>query len=306
MRLNQLPVQVTDGASSAQAGPSFGEISKGDEVATYEGIKLIWERLIAQETRLLQVLGNPATGFIAGASTIIGTLTATALTTLSSTLTGTSISTDIDYSGWPTSSSDSATHNTLSLDTYLTPATDDSLQLGTTGSGAAQKRWKAVYTSDIVKCDNVLVAGAGVYDYGRSKAMGDWTAIAHDDANFTGNVTGNADWVVDSADQVSLRYTRIGTTAILSFSIQNTDVANGPTQLRITVPSAIALVSGGRFTNDLARALDNGVLTEARAVIDSTTSTTLILILRKDGAAWTNTAADNTTVEGQLVWETAS
>lgn len=147
------------------------------------------------------------------------------------------------------------------------------------------------------------VDDTAIYERGRSVGIGDWATISYVAGNFSGEITGTADWTVDNADVVSLRYTRVGNTVTLNYSIQNTDVANSPTQLRFVVP--LAVVASGRFTSACSRALDNGTVVAARAVIDAGISTTSVAILKADSAVWTNTAGDNTTVEGQLVYEAA-
>lgn len=164
------------------------------------------------------------------------------------------------------------------------------------------------FTGNVVpNTDNTYLVGmptatiAGAYERGRSAAMGAYAAITFNAGNFSGN---GGTWTVIAANQVSLTQARVGTSCRVNASIQNTNVAAGSTQLRITVPTA--LVAGGRFGNAVARAVDAGTVVAARVVIDASVSTTTLLILKADGTNWTATAANDTAVEFQIDYESAS
>jgi hypothetical protein len=183
----------------------------------------------------------------------------------------------------------------LQLDRTLVPAVDGTLDLGLYGSGVLERRFRRGAFSEFV------AAETGYYERGRFSALSVWTPITFAAGNFTGNA---AAWTVVLANQVSFCQKRQGTSVTVNFSIQNTNVTAGSSQLRIAVPTT--LVAGGRFTNAVARAVDAGTVVPARVVIDASVSATLLLILKSDGTNWTATAGNDTLVEGQIEYESAS
>jgi hypothetical protein len=106
-----------------------------------------------------------------------------------------------------------------------------------------------------------------------------WISVAHADANFTGNATGNADWVVDAADQITLMYRLDRNSLKVAFTIAGSDVTNA------------------RF-DTVCSFLDAGV--PELGVCYVAASGTTINFQKIDGSAFTNTAADNTNVTGQI------
>jgi len=75
----------------------------------------------------------------------------------------------------------------------------------------------------------------GIVERGRNVAMGDWIDVAYNAANFTTNSA--AAWTVTAVEQVTLAYTLIGKTMILSFYLQQTGLGSpAPTELRIKIP----------------------------------------------------------------------
>jgi hypothetical protein len=87
------------------------------------------------------------------------------------------------------------------------------------------------------------VAAEGLYDKGRSVAIGVWTDVAFDANNFTAN--GTMTWTVASGDQNTYRYMLIGNTMFLSFKISTSSVtAPLNTQLRIAIPGGFTVASG--------------------------------------------------------------
>jgi hypothetical protein len=122
-----------------------------------------------------------------------------------------------------------------------------------------------------------------------------WISVAHADANFTGNATGNADWVVDAADQITLMYRLDRNSLKVAFTIAGSDVANAPTELRIAIPGGFT--AAARF-DTVCSFLDAGV--PELGVCYVAASGTTINFQKIDGSAFTNTAADNTNVTGQI------
>jgi hypothetical protein len=78
-------------------------------------------------------------------------------------------------------------------------------------------------------------ADGSIIERQRTTALGEWTAVPYSQANFSTNSA--ATWTIDAADQVTLAYTLIGKTMILSFYFNSTSIGTpAPTELRITIP----------------------------------------------------------------------
>ena len=143
-----------------------------------------------------------------------------------------------------------------------------------------------------------------IFERGRTVALGAPIDVPYDPANFTGSTTGTpADWIVDAADQATYRYSLSGDQMTVAFRIAFTNVANAPTQLWIRIPGgyvATSRVSGVCFLNNA------GVIATGRVIVQAFTSgpvTGAVLeLVVFAGGAFTNTAANNTTVEGELTF----
>ena len=188
----------------------------------------------------------------------------------------------------------------LSCTDHLCPATDDAVDLGRLSDVAANsRRWKTIYFSKVVYGPN-LVATTAIYERARSAGLGEWTTQAYADSRFTDGAGVDGNWGVDDADEV-IKYTIEGRKMTVNVLVGSSDIANAPTQLRITIPGGHTCV-GRQDTN--CRISDAGGAAEIGAMwVDAATSTTKILIERLDGSAFTNTTSDNTSVVGQLMFE---
>lgn len=136
----------------------------------------------------------------------------------------------------------------------------------------------------------------GYVERGRTTALGEWTNVAFNAANFTASA-GN--WTVDAGDQITLRYTLIGKTMIVAFTIAGTDVSAAPTQLRIAIPGGLTAAQRMDATCTIVNA---GAAAEQGQIFVAAAGTT-INIERNGGAAFTTTAGDNTNVVGQIAFE---
>ena len=65
-------------------------------------------------------------------------------------------------------------------------------------------------------------------------AVGDWTDVAFNAANFTAS-TGS--WTLSSPDQVTFRYMEIGHLMIVEFDFSTTTVSATPASLRFAIPN---------------------------------------------------------------------
>jgi len=84
----------------------------------------------------------------------------------------------------------------------------------------------------------------GIYERGRSVAMGEWSAVPFNAADFTASV---GTWTVEAADIITFRYTLIGKTMIVSLYIQTTAISGAPTELRIKIPAGYLSGSQSRI-----------------------------------------------------------
>lgn len=153
--------------------------------------------------------------------------------------------------------------------------------------------------------DNETITGQysftpGVRERGRTVNMGEWTAVAHDAANFTGN--GTMTWTVDLADQVSYSYTLIGKTMIVKFTFNGTSVGGVlNTELRVTIPGGyVAAVGGGTPTIGAIRSYDNGVDTVGFCGVVA--GGTYIRCWRGGFTNWA-ASVNNTSVQGMATFE---
>lgn len=80
-----------------------------------------------------------------------------------------------------------------------------------------------------------IKTSAGLYDQGRSTAIGEWTSVAFNAANFTGS--GSMTWTVDSGDQAQFAYTIVGHTMTLNVALNTTTVGGTLSNvLKIKIP----------------------------------------------------------------------
>jgi hypothetical protein len=104
-------------------------------------------------------------------------------------------------------------------------------------------------------------------------------------------------WTVDSADLVTLCYRIDGNEMTVSFRILNTDVSAAPTTLTFPIPRGR---TAARTIRNICTVVDAG--TEDFGRVEVTAGGTTIAISKKAGAAFTTTAADNTSVIGEITF----
>lgn len=124
-----------------------------------------------------------------------------------------------------------------------------------------------------------------------------WVDVTYDAANFTASA-GN--WTVDSGDVETLAYHLDGNKMTVSFQITTTDVSAAPVSLRITIPNS--RTAARTMRNALAAAVDAG--TNVNTGFCKVTAGGTVIDIFKDaaGTAWTLTAADNTSVYGEITF----
>lgn len=140
----------------------------------------------------------------------------------------------------------------------------------------------------------------GVKERGRAVAMGEWTAVAHDAANFT--ASGSMTWTVEAADQVSFGYMIIGKTMFVRFTLNGTSVGGTvSTELRIRIPAGgVAAAAGGSPTIGAIRSFDNG--TDTVGFCGVVAGATYIRCWRGGFTNWA-LSTNNTSVQGTAMFE---
>lgn len=126
-----------------------------------------------------------------------------------------------------------------------------------------------------------------------------WIKPAYAAGDFTA-ATGT--WTVDAADVLDYRYVLIGETMVLSFSIENTDVSAAAAHLRIAVPGGY-VIKTGVDTRAIIMVSDAGAATVTAQAIAAGGLRFIQLYATIAGGAWTITAADNTDVYGEIVFQ---
>lgn len=160
----------------------------------------------------------------------------------------------------------------------------DGVQLGFDENG---KRFSEAHIENVF-------AKTAIYERGRTVAMGEGQNIAYAAGNFTAQA---GTWTVDAADQTQLRYAIWGKTCTVWFDIANTDVSAAATDLRIALPVTPAI-----DTRNLCQVVDAGVQNTGFARVAAGVAR-LQIFKTLAGAAYTITAADNTSVRGQITFE---
>jgi len=148
---------------------------------------------------------------------------------------------------------------------------------------------KILYNSD------AHIFNTGIRERSRTTALGEWTAVAYNSANYTASA---GTWTVDSGDQVTYSYTLVGKTLTLVFFIQTTDVSSAAA-LRIAIPDGY---TAAKATRNPCQIFDAGTVGEGLAYVAA--GGTYVSI--GSGIAGNNfgvTSADNTYVIGQIVFE---
>ena len=128
-----------------------------------------------------------------------------------------------------------------------------------------------------------------------------WLTPAFVAGNFT--ASGSMTWGVDAGDVTTFAYHKIGTRMTVAFQIDNTDLGGTASN------ELLALIPGGftaaKSVSALCKITDAGGTPTAGFVYVAASGTT-INFRKIDDANWTLTAGDNTSVVGQITFETTT
>ena len=140
-------------------------------------------------------------------------------------------------------------------------------------------------------------ASAGVFDQGRSTAMGEWQSVTYNSGNFTAN--GSMTWTVDSGDQVAYRYMLIGHTMWLAFTLNGTSVGGTlNSELHVAIPGGFSNASAATLA--AVRSFDNG--TDTVGFCGAVLSATYVRCWRGGFTNWA-TSTNNTSLQAFLTFE---
>jgi hypothetical protein len=131
----------------------------------------------------------------------------------------------------------------------------------------------------------------GVFEHTRAVPMGDWTQIPYAATNFS-TVGGGTSWGVDAGDVLTQRYSLIGQTLHYIVVLTNTDVTGTPTELLIKLPASLSV--GAYFAAVCLVNQAGGGNTPG--IVYAPATDTSLHVITMNGAPWTATAADNTTI----------
>lgn len=121
------------------------------------------------------------------------------------------------------------------------------------------------------------------------------TPITHSDALYTGDGT-DANWVVDSADQVAAWYRLDGDLLTLNLTVSASNVAGTPTELRYTLPNSWTVATRA---DSVGWASDAGAANQLIRVV-AAAGNAYVSAIKIPAAAWTNTTGNNTSVVFQI------
>jgi hypothetical protein len=145
------------------------------------------------------------------------------------------------------------------------------------------------------------VAAEGLYDKGRDVAIGVWTDVAFDAANFTAN--GTMTWTVASGDQNTYSYMLIGNTMFLSFKFSTTTVAGVPnTTLRLAIPGGFVVATG--YTTSGGLDYNQGAWLKGCCEVASGEAYVRLFTAGFGAANWA-ASVDLTYLQGQIIFEIA-
>jgi len=142
-----------------------------------------------------------------------------------------------------------------------------------------------------------ITATGSIAERKRTVPMGAWSNVAFSASNYT--ATGTT-WTVTAAQQVTLKYTLIGTTLLVTFYINTSTVGGATANLFLTLPlnAAATVTAYGTCVYDDNATRGTGV------ILAATGTTSPQLKLMKDIAGsvnWSNSAA--LTIAGQIAFE---
>jgi hypothetical protein len=123
-------------------------------------------------------------------------------------------------------------------------------------------------------------------------AMGTWTSVPYNAANFTASA---GTWVVAAGDVAAYQYALIGKILLLNFFLNTTTVTGSPATLRLALPAGLIAASGAR---SIIQVLDAG--TQRYGMASAGAGLAYIeLYSIPAGTPWV-TATDTTYVIGQI------
>lgn len=169
------------------------------------------------------------------------------------------------------------------------------------GSAAAGR-----FINYVTSGDTPLAAGVGSCRMKYDATSARWRMIGHDQGAYitptfaagTYTASGSLTWTVDSADVTTFAYYLSGRSMSVVFFLLSTSTGGvASTALQITIPLGMTTVFQAR--NTTLRYSDAGGAAAA-GFISLTATSTLIRLNKMDGANWSNAAANNTEVEGEI------
>jgi hypothetical protein len=143
-----------------------------------------------------------------------------------------------------------------------------------------------------------VTASTGLYERGRTPAVGEWTTPAFEAGNFSAN--GSMTWTVEAGDVVTYQYTVIGKTMTLNFFIASTVIGGTINNtLKIAIPGGYAAakrsIGSGIF-------YDDGAWSTTSLVLDTAAAGETVINLFK-GFAAPNWTAGDAAVVGSITFE---
>lgn len=158
------------------------------------------------------------------------------------------------------------------------------------GEDAAGKRLGEANFS-IIRSDN------GLYERRRTLAIGEWTTPTYAAGNYTASA---GTWTLpNGAAQVTYAYAVIGKLMTVMFEIEGTSVSAAPGTLGLAIPGGF---TAAKKTRALFQAIDKGTAGTGVARVDAA-GTVINFQASIAGAGWTTTAANDTSVRGQMTFE---
>lgn len=164
--------------------------------------------------------------------------------------------------------------------------------LGDPNDSFSAGRWAGAY---LQSCDS----GAGYFERSRTTAMGEWTSVSFNAANFSAS-TGN--WTLQSGDQVTFAYTLVGKTMTVVFEFDGTDTSAVALTLGVAIPGGF---TAAKRTRSIIQTIDNGGAAQAGVAFVNAAGTVINFQSTVAGGGWANTGglANNTYVRGQITFE---
>lgn len=104
-------------------------------------------------------------------------------------------------------------------------------------------------------------------------------------------------WTVDSDDMKVYRYALLGRMMLLAFRVETSDVGAGNQALRVALPTGYSVA---KYSYGSMNYLDAGAATDI-GLIAAVPGNRFVSLYTRTEANWTNTAGDNTHVQGSIL-----